>query len=164
MSFHYVIHDEKIDNKEIQISFAFSPDFPLPIPKPSLWKIRVPHQRWDWQAVSWLFLPPLLEAVSLPVPPSYKIIAGCRRSEKMLKELPGWREKRWEEASLSSSALDSGQTDPMNTLTFQTAAPIGKVSVTMHCAAQTWMSALLIISQQNSCEYSLPCFRQKWLN
>lgn len=86
---------------------------------------------------------PLLRGASPPVPPSSKVTAGCRRCEKLLKGLPGWGERRWEEDSLSSSALDPGQTDPVKTLPFQRAAPMGKVSLTVHCAARTWVSALL---------------------
>ena len=136
-----MIHNEKINNTEIQISFAFSPDFP-PSFLLMLWS-----EDWSFSpnvgltsCLSWLLLLPSLEGVSLSVPPSYKMVDGCHRSEKLLKKLPGWREKIWEEVFLSSPAFVSGQVDPMKPLTFQTAAPMGKVSLTMHCNVQVWMS------------------------
>lgn len=66
------------------------------------------------------------------------MVDECHRSEKLLKKLPGWRDKRSEEVFLPSSAFASGQVDPMKT--FQTAAPMGKVSLTMPSNVQMLMS------------------------
>jgi len=69
------------------------------------------------------------------------MVDGCHRSERLLKKLPGRREKRSEEHFLSSPAFISGQVDPMKALTFQAAALMGKVSLTLHCNAHMRMSA-----------------------
>lgn len=80
------------------------------------------------------------QKMCISLPPSCKMIDGCHRSEKLLKKLSGWREKRSEEVFLSSTAFVSGQLDPLKPLTLQPAAPMGKVSLTMHRNVQMWMS------------------------
>lgn len=93
------------------------------------------------------------------------MVDGCHRSEKLLKTLPGWREKRSEEVFLSSSVFSSGQVDPMKALTFQTAALMGKVSLTMHCNAQIPTSVgkyhpgYQLAEQSTKLESPLTCFR-----
>lgn len=54
---HYTILGEKIDNKEIHIFFAFSPDFPLPIPIPPFWKFLT-KGRTDKLSHDCFLLPP----------------------------------------------------------------------------------------------------------
>lgn len=109
--------------------------FSMTIPNPSFWyfgqETGVSHQMWDWCYLS---------CYTSSAPPSHKMVDGCHRSEKLLKKLPRWREKRSEEVFLSSSAFVSGQVDPMKPLTFQRGGPMGKVPLTMLCNVQMWMS------------------------